>query len=622
MIRRILFALFLVLFLAAGAAAAEKTNSFEPVPANLVEAYRFDLTGNFYPDEAAWQKDMDTARSMVDKLESYRGRLLESPKDLLGYMDIFRDFTDLRTKLYAYGEFVFAIDTEDRGPYEAYLDLMADQGARTSFARVELLSLSPETFEKWLKEEPRLLPYRYRIEDIIRMAPHTLGEKEEAILAKTGPDRTSWQTVLFQKAFDGTRFPTILANGKELDVHLHFGGLLRNSDPAVRERAFKEYYAKLDALSGMAGFGLLRLMRATNDEASLRGFDTYYNQSLFERYLSREQIDNLYRQMEANLPLYHDYQRYRMEGLQAQYGLPKASFWDMDMPLGGATPPRYDIVSASELILASLSVLGPEYSRETAALLDPENGRLDIVGGPGRDMGAFCEGNFGFFMDNYQGYLTHVSTLSHEAGHAIHHQVELNHQGSLLFGDGPSFMTESFSMFNEWLLRDYILKNEKDPELLKSYRNDALYEMAYVWELARRAKFEMISYDRAADGTIKDAAGFDTVCLEVGNLYDLFFKTTPELKVHWMRKHHYWSVPTYYINYVVAHVLALTYYQRYLEDPEGFSKRYVEMQAAGFDRPAAQLLKDFLDIDMNDPALLEGTFKLIRSRLNSLRGEN
>jgi oligoendopeptidase F len=234
-------------------------------------------------------------------------------------------------------------------------------------------------------------------------------------------------------------------------------------------------------------------------------------------------------------------------------------------------------------------------------------------------MGAFCEGHFGFFMDNYQGYLTNVSTLAHEAGHAIHHQVELNHQESLLFGEGPSYMTESFSMFNEWLLRDHLMKNEKDPELLKSYENDALYEMAYLWELARRAKFEMISYDRVAEGAIQDASGFDRVCLDVGNEYDLFFKNTPELNVHWMRKHHYWSVPTYYINYVVAHVLALTYYQHYLEDPEGFSKNLVAMQAAGFDRPAAQLLKDFLDIDMNDPAVLEGTFRLIRSRLDALR---
>ena len=115
------------------------------------------------------------------------------------------------------------------------------------------------------------------------------------------------------------------------------------------------------------------------------------------------------------------------------------------------------------------------------------------------------------------------------------------------------------------------------------------------------------------------AKGIGAICTDVGKRYDLFFGKAPELEVHWMRKHHYWSVPTYYVNYVVAQLLALKYYQLYQEDPQGFARRYTAMLRQGFDRPAAQLLKDFLGIDLGDPKFLEGTFQMIGKEFDRVK---
>jgi len=592
---------------------------FQPVPNDLKPLYRFDLNGNFYADDAAWQTDVDRARGMIEAMAAFRGKLADDPRDLLAYLDLKRDLTDLRYKLYAYGEFRCAVQTADRGPFEAYEELLAEERARTSFDRVELLKITPQTLDGWIADVPGLEPYRYIIEDVIRTAPHTLSEEEEALLALMGPYLTSWQPVLFQRAFDAADFPSIPSGGGNLDLRINFETLLRDPDRATRERAFREYYAKLRELSEPCGFALLRQIRAFNAQAELRGFDTHYDYSLFRRYLTRTQIDNLYAQVESRLPIFHDYQRFRLALAERDLALTKAEWWDLEAASGDTPSHRFDVSRATEMILNALEVLGPEYRGELGKLLDPNNGRMDIVGGPHRDQGAFCEAHYGYFMDNYQGFLSDVSTMAHEAGHAIHHQVELNHRKSLLFGEGPSYMTESFAMFNEWLIRDHLFKTEKDPDLLKSYRLDALNEMMYLWELSRRAKFEMAAYDAAAAGEATSAADLNDVCTRDGLKYDIFFERYGEMEVHWMRKHHYWSVPTYYVNYVVAHVLALTYYQRYLENPEDFARRYVAMQANGFDRPAAALLKDFLDIDLSDPRLLEGTFDLIRREFESVK---
>lgn len=592
---------------------------FEPVPEAEKALYRWDLKKNFYADEAAWKADLERARGLVAKMEASRGKLLSSPGALLGYFDQKRTLTDLVVKLYAYGEFRSATNTADRGPFEAYQALVAEVDARTSFARVEIMGLKPETLEAWVKEVPALGAYRYAIGDVVRMAPHTLSEKEEALLANMGPSLTAWQPVLYQMLFDRNAFATVTADGKEYNVFRDFDGLLQNPDPAVREKTFKAYYKSLRELSDLAGFGLLKEMKAYNDEAKLRGFDTYYNQTLFERYLTRPQVDNLYSQIESHLDLYRAFQEWKVARIASERGLKSPAIWDYELSLGGVEPPRFTAKQGSDLILAALSPLGPEYSAELGKLLDPKNGRLDIVGGPNRDQGAFCEAYYGYFMNNYQGLLGDVGTMAHEAGHAIHHQLDFNRNKTLFFTDGPGYMTESYAMINEWLLRDHLFKTTKDPELLKTYRKDALNEMMYLWELARRAQFEMLTYDGAAAGKISDSKGIDRISLEVGKRYDIFFGNTAELDVHWMRKHHYWSVPTYYVNYVVAHLLALKYYQLYQDDPKGFAEKYTAMVRNGFDRPASQLLKDFLGIDLGDPKFLEGTFQMMKNEFGKVK---
>ncbi len=351
----------------------------------------------------------------------------------------------------------------------------------------------------------------------------------------------------------------------------------------------------------------------------MRGFNSYYDQSLFERYLTRAQIDSLYSQIESALPLYHAYQKYRIERLKKDLGKDEVAIWDTEMPPKDTKTLRLTASEGTKVLNEALKVMGASYSLELEALLNPQNGRLDIVGGAKREQGAFCIGFFGYFMDNYQGFVGDVSTMAHEAGHAMYSQFVKNRHGSLLFEGGPSYMTESFAMFNEWLMRDHLMTAEKDPEIVAGIRWDAINEMMYLWELARRAKFEMVSYDRVAKNEITDEKGFNQACLDVGNQYDIFFPKHPELRFHWIRKHHYWTTPTYYLNYILAHVLALKYLEMFKADPGGFPPKYIAMLSAGFDRPASQLLKDFLGIELENPSLMKGIFEMIQKKFDEIQ---
>lgn len=612
--------LLLLLALACPAlAAAPDSGAFDPLPGAQRTLYKFDLS-KMYADQTAWDADAAKVRALAGEMEGLRGKLLASPENLLAAAEIQSKAEDVITKLYAYGEFRQAVNTEDRGPYEAYERLRAEYDARTSFFEAELKALSEAKLEAYLKAQPKLVPFRYILEDTVRMTPHSLPEAQEALLSKLKPDLTSWQPALFQLTFRRTPFPKVGAGGKEYDAYRDFDALLQNPDRSVRQKAWQGTYSTFETISDLLAFSLLQEMRTYNEEAKLRGFANYYDDQLFRRYITRPQLENVFGQIAMRQPIYGAYQAWKAREIERSYGIAKAEVWDMELPLKGAEPPRYTAEQGTALVETSLAVLGPAYSRELGLLLDPKNGRMDIVGGPRREQGAFTEGHFGYFMENYQGLLDNVMTMAHEAGHAVHHRLVANTHGSLYLSIGPAYMTESFATFNEWLVRDHLLRTEKDPALLRAYRLSALNDEMYLWEVARRADFEMVAYDRVARGVITDQNGFDQACVDTGKKYDAAFATTPDLRLNWIRKHHYWSVPTYYSNYVLAQILALTYYQHYLADPQGFAKKYTAMVANGFDRPASALLKDFLGIDLNDPNLLEGVFKMVDAEFKEVAG--
>jgi len=54
-------------------------------------------------------------------------------------------------------------------------------------------------------------------------------------------------------------------------------------------------------------------------------------------------------------------------------------------------------------------------------------------------------------------------------------------------------------------------------------------------------------------------------------------------------------------------------------DPTGFRDHYIALMKNGFDDTPRHLLKKFLDIDLDDPALLTGAFGFLESKLNDLK---
>jgi oligoendopeptidase F len=164
-----------------------------------------------------------------------------------------------------------------------------------------------------------------------------------------------------------------------------------------------------------------------------------------------------------------------------------------------------------------------------------------------------------------------LSVIAHEGGHAAHRSLMTAHGVKPFYANGPSFLFESFAVFNELVLADYLAEHAGDPRLQRFYREqwlrikglDAFYG-------TQDALLEQQIYDGVSQGTIRSADDLDRVTLQVDEQFSIFPAITPELRNRWAAVSLMYEDPLYNVNYVYGGLLALKYFQLYSANRERF----------------------------------------------------
>ena len=380
-------------------------------------------------------------------------------------------------------------------------------------------------------------------------------------------------------------------------------------DQKGREEAFKQDYAGSAAHRDLYAFGLMRLALARDRLARVHHFADAPSEAYFGSYWSRAEVDNLLEGLAQHSSLYERYQRLRADYLKQ--GANKN--W---------LPPRYTIDQASEIIRQALAPLGQDYGRELAALLDPANGRMDIVPGEHRKRGGFSKGFTGtdsvFYSAGFAGSYNDLRILTHESTHAVHRQL-MNRSGVLpAYAEGPHYLFEAFAIFNEFLLPDYLYNHETDPLRRQFYLERFLEGKGLeMFRVAPEVVVEHAVYEGVRNGTIKGADDLDALTQRAYSRNSASDKSD-ELKTQWMTITLMYEDPFYDINYVFGALLALNFYEMYSRDPERFVPRYLALMKNGFDAPPAVLLQRFLDLDLHDPRLIANALRVIENKVTLL----
>lgn len=293
------YILILLLILTATVIAAEE---FQSIPKELTPKYHWDLTKNFYPSEEAWKKDLAEANKLAEEIQNYKGKVASSGALLYELAQNLERLNLLTQKIYVYRYLQYSINTKLEAQLTAADQAMSEIGSKTAFVNTELRRISEQDLEKLISQEPKLALYRFYLQQNTRYKPHTLSTEQEELLAALSPDLFSWQAQMFQKLIDRTHFSEMKAEAGTLNIYRDRQVLSKETNRTVRKDAALKLYEEYAGNADLFGFAFIKQAKTANSVARLRNFKDAFESSLFDAYLTNEQVESFFKQSKNMRP--------------------------------------------------------------------------------------------------------------------------------------------------------------------------------------------------------------------------------------------------------------------------------------------------------------------------------
>jgi len=371
-------------------------------------------------DEVAARADLNAA---VAELARSKGQL-NSAQQLFSALQKNDSVQTLFAKHERYLHLRCAQNRKDNAACDADKTLESDVDAKTAFLNPEILAIPEDRLSGFFNEKPALAAYRFALAEIRRDRPHLLPETEQALLDQFQPQIGDWQYDLSDQIVSSISFGKVKTATGELDVVRQRNLIATDLDARVREEGFKRRFAGYASQRDLLAFTLLHTVQAQ----TLLAKSHYYADAPARKYQNLDFKPEETRSLLATMAQHGDvsirYERIRAHEIERDYRLSSggqpAHEWDMSVSAPGFTPPVTSLSDARHVFHDVFAGLGKDYQTEFDALLDPANGRADILpgGAPNRYGSGFSVGFSGtpsmLFHGRYDGTFKDLSVIAHE----------------------------------------------------------------------------------------------------------------------------------------------------------------------------------------------------------------
>lgn len=566
----------------------------------------------FYPSLEDWKKDFTQKEGKKERerwpqLAKFRGRLKEGPSVVLELLECALGLERQIYKLYTYAHLRHDEDVGNDANKEAYLRVTAlvqEFRQESSWIEPELLQLSQTQLNELLNSSV-LKPYRFYLERIIRLKPHTLDAAREELLAGAqlaldAPERAfgafNNADLRFQDVVDsqGKAYP--LTHGK-------YALYLRNPDRELRKNAFLTLHRAFSVYENTLCELIQGEMQKHQFYRKVRSYDSCLEAALFPHQIDKQVYTNLIATVRKHLPVLHRYMAFRKEAL----GVSELHLYDMNIPLVGNVEMKMDFDQAARSIVESVKPLGLEYQKDLEKGFFQDRW-VDRYENDRKRSGAYssgCYDSMPYILMNYYEEFNSVMTLSHEAGHSMHSLLSWRTQ-PYQYASYPIFLAEIASTFHEELTLRHFLEETRDPskkaflinQQIEAIRNTFFRQVMF-------AEFELKLHQFVEQGIPLTPT---LLKKEYRQLVTDYFGPSvtidPEIEIEWAR------VPHFYYNFYVyqyatgisaAHALV----ELVLKDGP---KQYLKFLSSGGSEYPLDLLKA-AGVDLRSPVALEATMK-------------
>ncbi|MEH7514902.1 oligoendopeptidase F [Gottfriedia acidiceleris] len=576
---------------------------------------------DLYPTRAEWLVALELIENDLIEAKSLKGSVLKSAeslkKALLTYESIMLQLIRCGTyvSLRQSGD---GSDSQNQSDSLQFSSLSTKANTTLTFIQSELLHLTNEMLEAFIKEENEIEVFKLLLEEIIASKKHRLlPETEEALAALGEVTSAPYRIYQTSKAAD-LKFDSFEdENGKELENSFAMFENLYEFSPnhTVRKQAYESFTKTLTQYKNTYASIYATQVKKEVALSKLRNYDSVTQMLLEDHKVSLEmyhnQLNIIFKELAPHMRRLADLKK-------KQLRLETIHFYDLKAPLDPDFNPSTTYEEARETILKSLEIMGPDYVSIMEKAFDER--WIDYSDNVGKSTGAFCSSPFGvhpYILISWQDTMRNAFVLTHELGHAGHfyyankYQRVVNTRPSMYFVEAPS-------TFNEMLLGQYLLKQTNDPQMKRWVILQLLgtYYHNFVTHLLE-GEFQRRVYELAEKGTPLTASTF---CEVKSNVLKEFWGDSVEIdegaSLTWMRQPHYY-MGLYPYTYSAGLTASTAISRRIESEGQPVIDAWIEVLKTGGSKKPVELLK-MAGVDLTTSAPIKEAVEYVSSLVTEL----
>lgn len=449
-----------------------------------------------------WQKEFDTIshgnqQPHWPQIAAFKGKLGESPDLLKSALETIMSIDRKLSLLYTYAHLCHdeeLTDDQNKTAYSQITSVLHDFHQEVSWFEPELLALPNSTIKSYLSS-PVLAPFRFHLEKVLRVKPHTLSADQESLLAMAGKPLQS-----VHKAFSAIndadfKFGKVQdEQGQEHELtHGLYGLYMRTQDRTLRKNTFLQLHSTYLKYENTLSELLNGQMQAHFFNARARQYSSCLDAALFPKNIDTSVYHALIDAVNKEMGALHKYVKLRKKLTKIK----QLHLYDMQVPLVPNLDIKMSYKEAEELVIESVAPLGTEYQNILKKGLQ-EQRWVDRYENENKRSGAYssgCYDSMPYILMNFRGTMRDVFTLAHEAGHSMHSYLSHKTQ-PYQYGDYPIFLAEVASTFNEDLLIRLLLQRAKSKEEKAFLINQKIEDIrSTLFRQTMFAEFELFMHE-------------------------------------------------------------------------------------------------------------------------------
>ena len=576
---------------------------------------------DLFESEAAWNKAREEVLADFDKIDGLRGTLGESADSLYATQRLVSDTLKKAGRVYVYASLQGDEDLRDAtGQERTQLAqiMFARFGEVTAWIQPELIGVGREVIEAYIKEDERLLPFAFQLDDSLRNAPHTLSPETEQTLSYFSQTFGSPSETYSLLANSDIPWPTItMADGEEIFLDSQGYGRARNSENRDdRKAAFDAFWSKWAEYKNSLGMVMNSHLQTQVALAKARNYDSVLDRELFQDNLPPAVYRTLVSEVNKALPTLHRYFNLRARML----GVEQLHYYDIYPPLVSLDR-EFDLEASKSITLEAMQILGDDWVEMQKDAMDdrwmhvyPQRGKRS-----GAYMSGFAYDVHPYLLLNHNNDYDSLSTFAHEWGHAMH-TVYSKQDQPFETASYSTFIAEIPSTSLELILQDYMTKHSESTDEKLFYLGHALEAMrGTFFRQTMFAEFELSLYEAVERGEalsgekitemygeiLRRYHGHDEGVVLIDDLYASEWMYIP---------HFYYNM--YVFQYATSKTAGTALYEKIVNEGEAGVKNYKDLlRAGGSDYPYTLLANAGVDLATAEP------YEALVKKMNAIMDE-